>query len=85
MGSGTIRRCGLVGVGVVLLEEVHHCGARHWCSMLKLHPDGRAPRPGYQLMTGFSWLPLNQDLEFSDPQGLVSLHVAMIPTTMMMD
>ena len=25
-GNGTIRRCGLVGVGVVLLEEVCHCG-----------------------------------------------------------
>jgi hypothetical protein len=25
-GSGMIRRCGLVGVGVVLLEEVCHCG-----------------------------------------------------------
>ena len=24
-GSGTVRRCGL-GVGVVLLEEVCHCG-----------------------------------------------------------
>jgi len=24
-GSGTIRRCGLVGEGVVLLEEVSHC------------------------------------------------------------
>ena len=26
--SGTIRRYGLVGVGVVLLEEVCHCGDR---------------------------------------------------------
>jgi hypothetical protein len=25
-GSGTIRRCGLVRVGVALLEEVCHCG-----------------------------------------------------------
>ena len=25
-GSGTIKRCGLVGVGVTLLEEVCHCG-----------------------------------------------------------
>jgi hypothetical protein len=24
--SGTIRRCGLVGVGVALLEEACHCG-----------------------------------------------------------
>ena len=24
--SGPIRRCGLIGVGMVLLEEVCHCG-----------------------------------------------------------
>ena len=28
IGSGTIRRCGLVGVGVSLLEEVYHCEGR---------------------------------------------------------
>ena len=27
LGSGTIRNCGFVGVGVVLLEEVYHCGS----------------------------------------------------------
>ena len=26
MGNGTIRRCGLVGGGVALLEEIHYCG-----------------------------------------------------------
>jgi hypothetical protein len=26
-GSGIIRRCGLVGVDVSLLEEVYHCGS----------------------------------------------------------
>jgi hypothetical protein len=25
MGSDNIRRCGLVGVGVVLLEKMHNC------------------------------------------------------------
>ena len=25
-GSATIRKCGLVGVGIALLEEVCHCG-----------------------------------------------------------
>ena len=29
-GSGTIRKYGLFGVGVVLLEEVCHCGGRLW-------------------------------------------------------
>jgi hypothetical protein len=28
IGSGTIRRYGLVEVGVALLEEVCHCGGR---------------------------------------------------------
>ena len=27
-GSGTVRRCGLVGAGEVLLKEVCHCGGR---------------------------------------------------------
>ena len=27
-GSGAIRRCGFVGVGMALLEEVCHCGGR---------------------------------------------------------
>ena len=27
IGSGIIRRCGLIGVDVALLEEVCHCGA----------------------------------------------------------
>ena len=26
IGSGTIRRCGLMGISVVLLEEVCQCG-----------------------------------------------------------
>lgn len=25
IGSGIIRRCGFVGVGMALLEEVYHC------------------------------------------------------------
>ena len=28
IGSGTIRRCGLAGVGMVMSEEVCHCGGR---------------------------------------------------------
>jgi hypothetical protein len=28
MGNGTIRRCGLVGIGVALLEETCHCTGR---------------------------------------------------------
>jgi hypothetical protein len=28
IGSGSIRRCGLIRVGVALLEEVFQCGSR---------------------------------------------------------
>ena len=28
IGSGTVRRCGFVGVGIVLLEEACHCENR---------------------------------------------------------
>ena len=34
--SGTIRRCGLVGVGVTLFDEVCHCGWTMRFQMLKL-------------------------------------------------
>ena len=30
MRSDTVRRCGLVGVGVVLLEEVYYCEWALW-------------------------------------------------------
>jgi hypothetical protein len=50
--SGTLRRCGLVGVGMVLLEEVCHCG----CGLLLL----AARQPVFQ------WL-LEQDLELLAP------------------
>ena len=30
LGSGTVRRCGLVGVGVALLKEVCLCEGRQW-------------------------------------------------------
>ena len=30
IGSGTIRRCGLIRVGVALFKEVYHCGGGLW-------------------------------------------------------
>ena len=60
--SGTVRRCGLIGVGVAMLEEVCHCGG--WalrsvilkvCSqsllLLPADPDVElsAPSPAQQL------------------------------------
>ena len=37
IGAGTIKRCGLVGIGVALLEEVYHCG---WALRFQM------PKPG---------------------------------------
>jgi len=54
-GNGTTRRCGLVGVGVALLEEVCHCG------------DGLLRPSPSCLRTVHSWLPLDEDIELSAP------------------
>ena len=35
LGNGTIRKCDPVGVGVVLLEKVCHCGHGLNCSRLE--------------------------------------------------
>ena len=52
-GSGTIRRCGFVGVGVALLEEVCLC----WGKL-------RDPPPRC-LKTVCYWIPLDEDIELS--------------------
>jgi hypothetical protein len=39
LGSGTIRRCGLVGVGVALLEEVCHCRGGFEVSYAQVPPS----------------------------------------------
>jgi hypothetical protein len=56
----TIRRRGLVGVGVASLEEVHHCG-------------GRALR-FYKLKSGqcVPLLPVDQNVELSAPSPALS-------------
>jgi hypothetical protein len=36
MGSSTTRRCGLVGIGVALMEEVYHCVGGLEVPMLRL-------------------------------------------------
>jgi hypothetical protein len=41
MESGTIRKCSLVGVGVALLEEMHHCGGGVRGPMFKFHIVGK--------------------------------------------
>jgi hypothetical protein len=54
-GSGNIWRCGLVRIGVALLEEVCHCG----CGLKILVLAAWKPV--------FSCLPLDEDVELSAP------------------
>lgn len=75
IGSDTIRWCGLLRIGVALLEKVCHCGDGLWGPMLKLHPVWEslflaAFRSGYKTST---------------PQHRVCLHAAMVPAKMVMD
>jgi predicted metal-binding protein len=86
-GSGTIRRCGLIGRGVALLE-VCHCGGRalgvsYMCSSLAsviqtllLAACRRYSSPGCP------WIKIQNSWLF---QYHVSLDAAMIPTMMIMD
>ena len=52
LGSGTIRRCGLVEVGVALLEEVCRFVGGFWTLLAVCE-------------TVCSWLPLDEDVELS--------------------
>jgi hypothetical protein len=73
VGSGTVRSCDLVGVGVASLEEVCHCGGG--LSGLK--------SPSYaQCETNpvSSWLPLDQTVELSTLLAHVCLDNAMLVT-----
>ena len=64
IGSGTIRRCGLVGVGVTLLQEVCHCGGGLW----GLTYTQAMPSVVHSLL-----LPAVQDVELSDPSSALCL------------
>lgn len=54
--------CVLVGVGVALLEEVHHSESELWGPMLRLHPVWKSQSS-----------PLDQDVKFSAPSPAPSL------------
>jgi hypothetical protein len=56
MGSGTIRKCGLIEGGVALLEEVCHCGVGFEVLCL-------SPAQGRRV---FRW-PSDQDVKLSVP------------------
>ena len=67
LGSGTIRRCGLVGVGVALLEEVHHCGGGLSNPILKSHPVRKKASPWLPVEDCSVLLSENEDVERSAP------------------
>jgi hypothetical protein len=68
MDTGTIRRCGLVKVGVALLEEVCHCGGGFWgliclsCAQHGIAVSSWQPEEDYPLL-----LPVDQDVELLAP------------------
>jgi hypothetical protein len=73
MGRGTIRRCGLLGVGVALLEKIMSLWRRILRSpMLKICPVCNPVS---------TWLPLDGDVELV----ATPTHTAMFPTIMIMD
>ena len=63
--SGTIRRCGFVGVGVALLEEMCHWGVGFWGLIY-----AQATPSVY---TGSSLLPVHQEVEPSAPSPVPCL------------
>lgn len=58
IGSGTVSRYGLVGVGVTLLEEPCHCGESFEFSYIQVMPSGAH---------SLYFLSVDQDIELSVP------------------
>ena len=92
--NGTFRRCGLVGIGVDLLEEMCHCGGRGGSSFevsnAQARPKVQAPPPLGPILLLPSLFPsfllADLDVELSaTSQVHVCLHAAMIPTMSIMD
>ena len=80
MRSDTLKRCGLVGIVVVLLEEGHACW-RGLGPMLKLCPVGKRPLLAFwerSLLFSLQ-ITLDQDVELSF-QYHVYLHAAVLHT-----
>jgi hypothetical protein len=69
MGSSIIWKCGLVRVGVALLEVCQRVGRLWRAQMLNLYPVLKS-----LLLAAcrrvFSWLPLDQDIELLAPPAL---------------
>ena len=75
--SGTIRSCGLVGVGVILVEEVCHCGGG-----LQDLLHSRSTQCGIQ----YPYAACGSRCRIlGSPSTIVCLDTAMLPTMMIMD
>jgi hypothetical protein len=72
-GSGTIGRCGLVGMGVTWLEWVCHCGYGY--KILTL----------VAWKAVFHYQPLDEDIELSAPPAPCLPGYCHVPTLMIMD
>jgi hypothetical protein len=93
--SGTIRRCGLVGGGVALLEEVWSCWRRcglvgggvalleEVCHCVSRLSECLVFKICPMQKRASSWKPSDQDVELL--QYHVSLQASMRPTIMIMD
>jgi hypothetical protein len=79
-GNDTIRRCGLVGVGVASLEWMWPCWRKYVTMGVSFETLLLAA-----WKTVFSWLPLDQDIELSAPSPYTCLDTAMLPALMLMD
>jgi len=79
------RRCGLVGVGVALLEEACHCVGGLWVLFLcsAYAQCGRAHPPSCSLvrLSCLQWSRRRSQLLLQN----VCLHIAMFPTMMIVD
>jgi hypothetical protein len=76
-GSGTIRRCGLVGVCVVLLEGVYQCGGGQW--------DPPPSSPWVSLLLAIFWSRCRALSSFSSTMSVWMLPCCIILTMMIMD
>jgi hypothetical protein len=53
-GSGTIKRCGLLGVGVALLEEMYHCRGSFWGLICSSYAQCGTQSPSWRTRWCFS-------------------------------
>ena len=76
IGIGTIRRCGLVGIGMAFLEDVYYSGDRLRALFCLSYT---------QCGHSFFLLPIDQDAEFLAPPAQCLPAGAMLPAIMVMD